>query len=102
MRGCKVLAGLILAASLGSITLFAQPGAVVYEGARLIIGDAAQSLASKMNLKVALLTDKTISGGQAIAMPKGETALKAEVDRIIGEMQKDGTMKKLQDQAGVP
>jgi polar amino acid transport system substrate-binding protein len=68
----------------------------------MIIGDAAQSLASKMNLKVALLTDKTISGGQAIAMPKGETALKAEVDRIIGEMQKDGTMKKLQDQAGVP
>ncbi len=68
----------------------------------MIIGDAAQSLASKMNLKVALLTDKTISGGQAIAMPKGETALKAEIDRIIGEMQNDGTMKKLQDQAGVP
>ncbi|HEX9115616.1 MAG TPA: ABC transporter substrate-binding protein [Anaerolineae bacterium] len=68
----------------------------------MIIGDAAQSLADKMGLKVALLTDKTIAAGQAIAMPKGETALKAEIDRIIGEMQKDGTMKKLQDAAGVP
>jgi imidazolonepropionase-like amidohydrolase len=32
---------LILAASLAAIALYAQPGAVVYEGARLIIGDAA-------------------------------------------------------------
>ncbi len=68
----------------------------------MIIGDAATSLADKMGLKVALLTDKTITAGQAIAMPKGEAALKAEVDRIIGEMQGDGTMKKIQDTYGVP
>ena len=68
----------------------------------MILGEAAQSLADKMGLKMALLTDKTISAGQAIAMPKGETALKAEIDRIIGEMQSDGTIEKLQAAAGVP
>ena len=45
----------------------------------MIIGDAAESLSKQMGLKVALLTDKTISAGQAIAMPKGETALKAKI-----------------------
>jgi imidazolonepropionase-like amidohydrolase len=46
MRGRSVLAGSILAASLGSVTLFAQPGAAVYEGARLIIGDATAPIES--------------------------------------------------------
>jgi polar amino acid transport system substrate-binding protein len=68
----------------------------------MIIGDAAEALAKQMGLKVALLTDKTISAGQAIAMPKGETALKAKIDGIIGDMQSDGTMQKLQDADGVP
>jgi imidazolonepropionase-like amidohydrolase len=37
---------LILAASLASIALYAQPSAVVYEGARLIIGDASAPIES--------------------------------------------------------
>ncbi|HJW83928.1 MAG TPA: ABC transporter substrate-binding protein [Anaerolineae bacterium] len=67
-----------------------------------ILADAGQSLVDQMGLKVALLTDETIAGGQAIAIPKGETALKAELDRIIGDMEKDGTLKQLLDKAGIP
>ena len=46
MRGWNVPAGSILAALLGSMTLYAQPGAVVYEGARLIVGDASPPIES--------------------------------------------------------
>ncbi len=68
----------------------------------MIIGDAAQDLATKQSLKIALLTDKTIAAGQAIALPKGETALKAAVDAAITSMQQDGTIKKLQDKYNIP
>ena len=68
----------------------------------MILADAAQALVDKMGLKIALSTEKTIVAGQAIALPKGETALKAEVDRIITEMQQDGTLKKIQDQWKIP
>jgi polar amino acid transport system substrate-binding protein len=68
----------------------------------MILGDAAQALVEKMGLKIALLTDKTISAGQAIAIPKGETALKGRLDQIIAEMQADGTIQKLQDKYKIP
>ena len=68
----------------------------------MILADAAQALVDKMGLKIALSTEETIVAGQAIALPKGETALKAEVDRIITEMQQDGTLKKIQDQWKIP
>lgn len=68
----------------------------------MILGDAAQDLVTKQGLKIALLTDKTISAGQAIALPKGETALKAAVDAAITSMQQDGTIKKLQDKYNIP
>lgn len=68
----------------------------------MILGDAAQDLVTKQGLKIALLTDKTISAGQAIALPKGETALKAAIDAAIASMQQDGTIKKLQDKYNIP
>jgi polar amino acid transport system substrate-binding protein len=68
----------------------------------MIIGDAAQDLSTKQGLKIALLTDKTIAAGQAIALPKGETALKAAVDSALTAMQQDGTIKKLQDKYNIP
>ncbi len=68
----------------------------------MIIGDAAQDLVAKQGLKIALLTDKTIAAGQAIALPKGETALKAAVDGALTSMQQDGTIKKLQDKYNIP
>ncbi len=68
----------------------------------MILGDAAQDLVTKQGLKIALITDKTISAGQAIALPKGETALKAAVDAAITAMQQDGTIKKLQDKYNIP
>ncbi len=67
----------------------------------MVNAEPAQDLAKNLGLKVALITDKTITAGQAIAIPKGETALKAELDRIIKEMQSDGTIKKLQDKYAV-
>lgn len=66
----------------------------------LIISDAAQKLAKDMGLKVALTTTETVSAGQAIALPKG-SALKAEIDQALTDMQKDGTIAKLQQQYGL-
>jgi imidazolonepropionase-like amidohydrolase len=42
----KMLASCIVAASLGSITAYSQASAVLYEGARLIIGDASAPIES--------------------------------------------------------
>ncbi len=66
----------------------------------LIISDAAQKLAKDMGLKVALTTTDTVSAGQAIALPKG-SALKAAIDKALADMQKDGTIQKLQQQYGI-
>lgn len=66
----------------------------------LIISDAAQKLAQDMGLKVALTTKETVSAGQAIALQKG-SALKAEIDKALADMQKDGTIEKLQKQYGI-
>jgi polar amino acid transport system substrate-binding protein len=66
----------------------------------LIISDAAQKLAKDMGLKVALTTKETVSAGQAIALQKG-SALKADFDKALTDMQKDGTIEKLQQQYGI-
>ena len=46
-------------------------------------------------------TSDTVAAGQAIAIMDGETALKAEIDRILAEMEADGTIQKLLDQYGI-
>ncbi|BBO85289.1 hypothetical protein DSCO28_58550 [Desulfosarcina ovata subsp. sediminis] len=51
----------------------------------------AKDLAAKMDkLKIALVTTETVAAGQCLALPEGETALKAELDRVIGQLQQDG------------
>jgi polar amino acid transport system substrate-binding protein len=60
-----------------------------------INADPAAELAQKEGLKVALVTKDTVAAGQAIAIMNGESALKAEIDRILAEMEKDGTIQKL-------
>ena len=67
-----------------------------------INADPAAELAKDLGIKVALVTDETVIGGQSIALPKGEQALKAEIDRILGELEKDGTTQKLQEQWNIP
>ena len=67
-----------------------------------INADPAADLASKEGLKLALVTDETVDSGQAIAVMNGETAFKAEIDRILQEMEQDGTMQKLLDQHNIP
>jgi polar amino acid transport system substrate-binding protein len=66
-----------------------------------INADPAAELAQKEGLKVALATSDTVDSGQAIAIMDGETALKAEIDRILAEMEADGTIQKLLDQYGI-
>lgn len=67
-----------------------------------INADPAAELAKELGIKVALVTDETVIGGQAIALPKGETALKAEIDRILAELEKEGFIQKLQEKWNVP
>jgi polar amino acid transport system substrate-binding protein len=67
-----------------------------------INGDPAKELADKQGLKVALMTSETVVGGQAIAMPKEAPALKAEIDKILAEMIKQGEIKKLQEKYNIP
>jgi polar amino acid transport system substrate-binding protein len=66
-----------------------------------INADPAAELAQKEGLKLALVTSDTVDSGQAIAIMNGETALKAEIDRILAEMEADGTIQKLLDQYGI-
>lgn len=62
----------------------------------------AAELAEIQGLKIALATSETVAAGQAIAMMQGETALKAEIDRILAELEANGTIRKLLDQYGIP
>jgi polar amino acid transport system substrate-binding protein len=61
----------------------------------------AAELAETGGLKLALVTSDTVAAGQAIAIKNGETALKAEIDRILAEMEQDGTIQKLKDLYGI-
>lgn len=68
----------------------------------LIDTDSAIDLAEDLGLKVLLITDSTAAAGKAIAMPEGETALKAELDRIIQELMDDGTMTQIEEANALP
>lgn len=61
----------------------------------LVIADAGKKLADQMGLKVALVTKETVAAGQAIAIKKGNSALQAEFDKAIDDIQKDGTLDQL-------
>jgi polar amino acid transport system substrate-binding protein len=67
-----------------------------------INADPAAELAKELGIEVALVTDETVIGGQSIALPEGEQQLKVELDRILGEMENDGTIQKLQEQWNIP
>jgi len=67
-----------------------------------INADPAAELAEELGIKVALVTDETVIGGQSIALPEGETELKAEIDRILAELEKEGFIQKLQEQWNIP
>lgn len=66
-----------------------------------IISDPAKTHAEKSGLEIALITSETVSAGQVIAIPEGEVALKAEIDKAIEGMVNDGTMKQLMDKYGL-
>lgn len=61
----------------------------------LLIPDRqAMDLTGRMsNLKIALVTTATVSIGQCLALPEGETPLKAELDRIIGDLDREGWLE---------
>jgi len=60
----------------------------------LIQHKPAKNLVSKMGgLRIALVTNETVAAGQCIALPEGEKALKAELDRIITQLKKEGWIK---------
>lgn len=67
----------------------------------LIDAEPAISLAENNGLKVLLLTSDTTKGGKSIALPN-ESDLKAEIDKIIAELQADGTIQKIQEANGLP
>jgi polar amino acid transport system substrate-binding protein len=62
----------------------------------LLVKNAAEDVAAKMkNLEVALVVDRPAeSSGMGIAVAEGETALKAELDRIINELKNDGWLER--------
>jgi polar amino acid transport system substrate-binding protein len=67
-----------------------------------INADPAKELAEKMGLELALVTSDTVVGGQSVAVPEGETGFKAELDRIITELQNEGVIEQLQLKWNIP
>lgn len=68
----------------------------------LIQSKPAKDLASKNDkLKIALVTTETVKAGQCIALPEGETALKAELDKIIGQLKSEGWLEKKAAEWGI-
>jgi polar amino acid transport system substrate-binding protein len=67
-----------------------------------INADPAAELAEQMGLELALVTDQTVVGGQSIAVPEGEAAFKAELDRIVTEMEEEGFIEELQQKWNIP
>ena len=68
----------------------------------LLDNEPAQALAEKVGLKVLLVTESTAAAGKAIAIPNGETAFKAELDKILQGLADDGTIQKIQEANGLP
>jgi polar amino acid transport system substrate-binding protein len=67
-----------------------------------INADPAAEIAAELGIKVALVTDETVIGGQSIALPEGEKQLQEELNRILGEMESDGSLRALLDTWGIP
>ncbi|MEW5958915.1 MAG: ABC transporter substrate-binding protein, partial [Chloroflexota bacterium] len=76
-----------------------EQGALDLEAGRIdvlfINADPARDLAEKMGVKIALTTRETVQGGQSIAIPDGELGFKAELDRVITQLQAEGFIKDL-------
>ncbi|MFO7714552.1 ABC transporter substrate-binding protein [Desulfosarcina sp.] len=68
----------------------------------LIQNKPAQDLTDKMKtLKIALVTTETVLAGQCLALPEGETQLKAEIDRVIQELSDAGWIEKQKQAFGI-
>lgn len=68
----------------------------------LIQNKPAKDLTDKIkDLKIALVTTETVAAGQCLALPDGETQFKAELDRIIGALQKEGWIEKQKKAFGI-
>jgi len=68
----------------------------------LMDAEPALALAEQNGLKILLITETTAEGGKSIAIPDGETELKAELDRIIQQLIDDGTVQRIQEENGLP
>ena len=68
----------------------------------LMDAEPALALAEQNGLKILLVTETTAEGGKSIAIPDGETELKAELDRIIQQLIDDGTVQRIQEENGLP
>ncbi len=68
----------------------------------LMDAEPAVALAEQNGLKILLITETTAEGGKSIAIPDGETELKAELDRIIQKLIDDGTVQRIQEENGLP
>jgi polar amino acid transport system substrate-binding protein len=68
----------------------------------LIDAEPAIALADQLGLKILLITDSTAAAGKAIALPQGETALKAELDTIIQGLMDDGTLTQIETANELP
>ena len=83
-----------------------EQGALDVQNGRIEIlfinASPAQEHADKLGLKLALVTSDTVVAGQAIALPQGEAALKAEIDRILSELEKEGFIDQLRQKYGIP
>lgn len=84
-----------------------EQGALDLEAGRIdvlfINADPARELAAKMPaVKVALTTRETVQGGQSIAIPQGEIGFKAELDRVITQLQDEGFIKDLLTKWEIP
>ena len=68
----------------------------------LMDAEPALALAEQNGLTMLLVTETTAEGGKSIAILDGETAFKAELDRIIQALIDDGTMQQIQEANGLP
>ena len=62
-----------------------------------IQSDPARELMKKKGLKIALISEEAIAGGQSLAVTKGNKELLDAINKAIEEIKADGTMKKLMD-----
>ncbi|MEN6394476.1 MAG: ABC transporter substrate-binding protein [Anaerolineaceae bacterium] len=68
----------------------------------LVLTDAGPAKEYEKNGQAkVVLTEKLFESGENIAIPKGETALKAELDKIIQELIDEGYIDKLAQQYGL-